>query len=75
MEGTHDQQQAQSNIKVGRVEPVWFKTNLAHNADAAVKGSIADYNMYRKQPNAATQKGICCCTVGLDALSIVFRLG
>lgn len=49
---------AQFNIQVSMVEPVWFKTNLAHNAVAAVKGSIADYNAYRKQANAATRKGI-----------------
>jgi hypothetical protein len=40
------------------VEPVWFKTNLGHNAVAAASGEIADYNAYRKQVQAATQKGI-----------------
>jgi len=48
----------QFNIKVSMVEPVWFKTNLAHNAVSANNARIADYNAYRKQANAATQKGI-----------------
>ncbi|AXI03913.1 SDR family NAD(P)-dependent oxidoreductase [Aquirhabdus parva] len=48
----------QFNIKVNMVEPVWFKTNLAHNAVSAANGSITDYNTYRKKANAATQKGI-----------------
>ena len=48
----------QFNIKVSMVEPVWFKTNLAHNAVPAVNGSIADYDAYRTHVNAATQKGI-----------------
>jgi short-subunit dehydrogenase len=48
----------QFNIKVSMVEPVWFKTNLGHHAVAATNGRIADYNAYRKQANAATQKGI-----------------
>ncbi|WP_258875735.1 hypothetical protein [Paraburkholderia sp. BL27I4N3] len=40
------------------VEPVWFKTNLSQNAVSAGSGSITDYNTYRKQMTAATQKGI-----------------
>lgn len=48
----------QFNIKVSMVEPVWFKTNLGHNAVTAVNGNIADYNAYRKKAKAATQKGI-----------------
>jgi short-subunit dehydrogenase len=48
----------QFNIKVSMVEPVWFKTNLGHNAVAAVNGRIADYDGYRKQVDAATQKGL-----------------
>lgn len=48
----------QFNIKVSMVEPVWFKTNLGHNAVSAASGEIADYNAYRKQVQAATQKGI-----------------
>lgn len=48
----------QFNIKVSMVEPVWFKTNLGNNAITANGRSIADYNSYRKQVNAATQKGI-----------------
>ncbi|HEX8406356.1 MAG TPA: SDR family NAD(P)-dependent oxidoreductase [Duganella sp.] len=48
----------QFNIKVSMVEPVWFKTNLGRNAVAAVDGGIADYNAYRPQVDAATQKGI-----------------
>ncbi|MBB5496037.1 SDR family NAD(P)-dependent oxidoreductase [Paraburkholderia sp. MM5384-R2] len=48
----------QFNIKVSMVEPVWFKTNLGNNAVSAGSGNIADYNAYRKQVTAATQKGI-----------------
>ncbi|KAB2893998.1 MAG: SDR family NAD(P)-dependent oxidoreductase, partial [Kofleriaceae bacterium] len=48
----------QFNIKVSMVEPVWFKTNLGNHAVSAGSGRIADYNTYRKQANAATQKGI-----------------
>lgn len=47
----------QFNIKVSVVEPVWFKTNLGHNAISST-GNIADYNTYRKLVNAATQKGL-----------------
>ncbi|REA64414.1 short-chain dehydrogenase/reductase [Dyadobacter luteus] len=47
----------QFNIKVSVVEPVWFKTNLSHNAVSST-GSIADYNQYRPKVNAFTQKGI-----------------
>lgn len=46
------------NIKVSMVEPVWFKTNLGNNAVSASGRSIGDYNGYRKQVNAATQKGL-----------------
>jgi NAD(P)-dependent dehydrogenase (short-subunit alcohol dehydrogenase family) len=46
------------NIKVSMVEPVWFKTNLAENAVSSTVGNIADYDAYRKQVRAATQKGI-----------------
>lgn len=48
----------QFNIKVSMVEPVWFKTNLAHNAVTASQTNIADYNTYRRKADAATQKGI-----------------
>ncbi|MBX8529566.1 SDR family NAD(P)-dependent oxidoreductase [Pseudomonas cichorii] len=48
----------QFNIKVSMVEPVWFKTNLGRNAVAAEGTYIPDYNAYRKQVRAATQKGI-----------------
>nr|WP_315233606.1 SDR family NAD(P)-dependent oxidoreductase [uncultured Albidiferax sp.] len=48
----------QFNIKVSMVEPVWFKTNLAHNAVSSKGSGIGDYDVYRKQVNAATQKGI-----------------
>lgn len=48
----------QFNIKVSMVEPVWFKTNLGAHAVSAGHGRIADYNLYRKLVNAATQKGI-----------------
>lgn len=47
----------QFNIKVSVVEPVWFKTNLGHNAISST-GNIGDYNTYRKLVNAATQKGL-----------------
>ena len=46
------------NIKVSMVEPVWFKTNLGNHAVAATGQAIDDYNTYRKQVNAATQKGL-----------------
>ncbi|GFM84665.1 short-chain dehydrogenase/reductase [Pseudomonas cichorii] len=46
------------NIKVSMVEPVWFKTNLGHNAVTAEDTFIPDYNAYRTQVRAATQKGI-----------------
>jgi len=46
------------NIKVSMVEPVWFKTNLAENSVSSTGGSIPDYDTYRKQVRAATQKGI-----------------
>lgn len=46
------------NIKVSMVEPVWFKTNLAENSVSSTGGNIADYDTYRKQVRAATQKGI-----------------
>ncbi|ATV42664.1 SDR family oxidoreductase [Pectobacterium sp. CHL-2024] len=46
------------NISVSMVEPVWFKTNLGHNAVAATGERIEDYDSYRLQANAATQKGI-----------------
>jgi len=45
------------NIKVSLVEPVWFKTNLGHNAIAST-GTITDYDAYRKKVNAVTQKGM-----------------
>jgi NAD(P)-dependent dehydrogenase (short-subunit alcohol dehydrogenase family) len=48
----------QFNIKVSMVEPVWFKTNLGNNAVKANGCNIGDYDGYRKQVNAATQKGI-----------------
>jgi len=48
----------QFNIKVSMVEPVWFKTNLGHNAVKSAKNSIADYDAYRKKANAATQAGL-----------------
>ncbi|MCQ9391423.1 SDR family NAD(P)-dependent oxidoreductase [Pseudomonas viridiflava] len=48
----------QFNIKVNMVEPVWFKTNLGHNAISATSNRIADYDAYRSKVNAATQKGI-----------------
>jgi short-subunit dehydrogenase len=47
----------QFNIKVSVVEPMWFKTNLGHNAVSATVG-ISDYDAYRRQVNAFTQKGI-----------------
>jgi short-subunit dehydrogenase len=47
----------QFNIKVSVVEPVWFKTNLGHNAVSST-GNIADYDVYRKKANALTKKGL-----------------
>jgi short-subunit dehydrogenase len=47
----------QFNIKVSVVEPVWFKTNLGHNAVSST-GNIADYDAYRRQANALTKKGL-----------------
>ena len=46
------------NIKVSVVEPVWFKTNLGHNAVASKGNVIADYDTLRKKADAATQKGL-----------------
>jgi len=48
----------QFNIKVSMVEPVWFKTNLGKHAVNAASVRIGDYDAYRKQVKAATQKGI-----------------
>lgn len=48
----------QFSIKVSVVEPVWFKTNLGHNAISSAGNSISDYNTYRKKVNSATQKGL-----------------
>ncbi len=48
----------QFNIKVSMVEPVWFKTNLGKHAVNAASDRIGDYDAYRKQVKAATQKGI-----------------
>ncbi|GAB7531530.1 SDR family NAD(P)-dependent oxidoreductase [Pseudomonas sp. 3A(2025)] len=48
----------QFNIKVSMVEPVWFKTRLGLNAVSAGGAEIADYTAYRKQAQAATQKGM-----------------
>jgi short-subunit dehydrogenase len=38
----------QFNIKVSMVEPSFFKTNIVNSA-TAVKGDIADYNVFRKK--------------------------
>ncbi|MFW0717912.1 SDR family NAD(P)-dependent oxidoreductase [Pedobacter sp. N23S346] len=48
----------QFNIKVSVVEPVWFKTNLGHNAIASKGNNIAEYDALRKKADAATQKGL-----------------
>lgn len=48
----------QFNIKVSVVEPVWFKTNLGHNAIASKGNAISDYNTLRIKADAATQKGL-----------------
>ncbi|MCX2492841.1 SDR family oxidoreductase [Pedobacter sp. PF22-3] len=48
----------QFNIKVSVVEPVWFKTNLGHNAISSTGNEISDYDAYRKQANIATEKGL-----------------
>jgi NAD(P)-dependent dehydrogenase (short-subunit alcohol dehydrogenase family) len=46
------------NIDVSMVEPVWFKTNLGNHAVASKNRRIADYDTYRRQADAATQKGL-----------------
>ncbi|TYQ18627.1 UNVERIFIED_ORG: short-subunit dehydrogenase [Zoogloea ramigera] len=48
----------QFNIQVSMVEPMWFKTQLGHNAVAAKKNTIHDYDTYRRKADAATRKGI-----------------
>ncbi|WP_226052834.1 SDR family NAD(P)-dependent oxidoreductase [Dickeya chrysanthemi] len=48
----------QFNINVSMVEPVWFKTNLGDNAFSPTGYTIADYDAYRRQVQAATQKGM-----------------
>ena len=48
----------QFNIRVSMVEPVWFKTNLGQHAVSAGTGSIADYDAFREQANAATRRGL-----------------
>ncbi|MCH9296326.1 short-subunit dehydrogenase [Pantoea allii] len=48
----------QFNIQVSMVEPVWFKTSLSENAVSAAGNRIPDYDRYRAQVRAATQKGI-----------------
>jgi short-subunit dehydrogenase len=48
----------QFNIKVSMVEPVWFKTNLGEHSVSSTGGNIADYDAYRTQVRAATQKSI-----------------
>jgi short-subunit dehydrogenase len=47
----------QFNIKVSMVEPVWFKSNLGNHAVSST-GNIIDYDLYRKQVNAFTKKGL-----------------
>lgn len=46
------------NIKVSVVEPVWFKTNLGHNAITSKGNKISDYNTLRKKADTLTQKGL-----------------
>ncbi|ATO32747.1 putative oxidoreductase [Dickeya dianthicola] len=48
----------QFNIKVSMVEPVWFKTHLGDNSFSPAGHNIADYDAYRRQVQAATQKGM-----------------
>lgn len=48
----------QFNITVSVVEPIWFKTNLGHNAVASKGNAITDYNKLRIKADAATQKGL-----------------
>ena len=47
----------QFNIKVSMVEPVFFKTNIAENAVAAV-GELGDYNIFRQKVNVHGQKSV-----------------
>jgi NAD(P)-dependent dehydrogenase (short-subunit alcohol dehydrogenase family) len=48
----------QFGIQVSMVEPVWFRTNLGKHAVDAASARIGDYDAYREQVRAATQKGI-----------------
>lgn len=48
----------QFNIRVNMIEPVWFKTSLGDNAVSPAGQQIADYDAYRRQVQAATQKGM-----------------
>lgn len=48
----------QFNIKVSVVEPVWFKTNIGHNAVASNGNKISDYNAFRKKVDMLTQQGL-----------------
>ena len=47
----------QFNIRVSVVEPVWFKTNIGHNAVSSTV-AIPEYDLYRRQVNALTKKGL-----------------
>ncbi|MDV2452943.1 SDR family NAD(P)-dependent oxidoreductase [Xanthomonas hortorum] len=64
----------QFNIKVNMVEPVWFKTNLGHNAISANGNDIADYSAYRKQVTALTQKGLDTAEAPDAVVSTIERL-
>ncbi|MCI4235640.1 SDR family NAD(P)-dependent oxidoreductase [Dickeya dianthicola] len=48
----------QFNIKVSMVEPMWFKTSLGDNSFSPTGHTIADYDAYRRQVQAVTQKGM-----------------
>jgi short-subunit dehydrogenase len=63
----------QFNIKVSVVEPIWFKTNLSHNAISS-KGSISDYNQYRTKVNAFTQKGIDTAEEPTPVINVIAKL-
>jgi nucleoside-diphosphate-sugar epimerase len=45
-------------LDISDAHSVWFKTDIGHNAVSDASGHIADSNAYRKQADAATQKGI-----------------
>ncbi|MCD1117615.1 SDR family NAD(P)-dependent oxidoreductase [Chryseobacterium turcicum] len=64
----------QFNIKVSVVEPLWFKTNLGHNAVASNGKNIADYDAYRKKVIALTQAGLDNAQTPEPVVNIITKL-